>query len=107
VSGQSSKNPYRFPLDLRSQGRAQTFARAIIDLFAQPLPQQKIDIHELVKTKLARSVLVYEDVDIGIGSRLVPRMRAEQVKRLTSARANIGSAFFDRAMTSLRRMSSY
>jgi hypothetical protein len=64
------------------------------DPFAQPLPQQKIDIHELIKAELARFVLVYEDVDIGIGPRLIPRMRAKQIKRLASASANRGLDLF-------------
>lgn len=51
AGGRSSKDSYRFLLDLRSQGGAQTFARAVVDLLAQPVLQQKIDIHELIKAE--------------------------------------------------------
>ena len=60
---------------------AEASAGVIDHASAEALLKQEIDIHEFVEPELAGLVLVDEDIDIGIGARLIPRMRTENIKR--------------------------
>ncbi len=65
-------------------------ARPVVDAGAEPLLQEEVHVHEFIKPELAGLVLVDEHINVGVRPRLVPRMRAEDVKRRDAARPEGG-----------------
>src|ERR1700746_900866 len=64
-----------------------TLAGTVVDINAELLSEDEINVHEFVKPKLARPILVDEHVDIRTGPGLVSCIGTEQIERSCPVRS--------------------
>jgi hypothetical protein len=89
-----SKNLDSLALDVRAEQRVEAFARSVVDVLADGSLQCLVRVHKGQKPKVAIGRRIDEDIDIGIGSRFIAGVRAEQMKRRHAETAQGGLSLF-------------